>query len=198
MKRLFSGLGFKRTIPYAVVMILLGAAFAFAFLQPSPGAYAGASIEGQQEGANFRAIVTSGGTDRVKRIVYFKLENHLTGGANTPVASGAVCDLAGEYHYAEVKFTGTLTGSAPTLAIKWQNSKDNQATWTDVGTWTTINATVTPATQSQTVADSKAVVLMNANTPVVTPAVVYGDCWRVTYTMGAAGAGNFSVIGLEK
>lgn len=182
----------------ALIATLLGGTALYASLQPSSDAYAGASVEGQQEGATDRLLVSSGGDDRVRRVVYFKMDNHLTGGANTPVASAKVCGLAGEYHYAEVQFTGTLTGSAPTLAIKWQNSKDNGATWSDVGTWTTINATVTPATQSQTVADQKAIVLMNANTPVTTPAVMYGDCWRATYTMGAGGAGNFAIIGAEK
>lgn len=177
---------------------MLGGVFALSTLQPQTDAYAGASVDGQQEGSNTRALISSGGDDRVRRVVYFQLENHLTGGANTPVPSAKVCNLAGVYHYAEVQFTGTLAGSAPTLVIKWQNSMDNGATWTDVGTWTTINATVTPATQKQTVADTGPIVLMNANTPVVTPAVMYGDCWRVTYTMGAAGAGNFAIIGAEK
>lgn len=185
-------------ISLIMLFLILGGAIGLAALNPSTNAYAGAAISGNKNGADTRALITSGGSDKVSRIVYFKLENHLTGGANTPVASGAVCGMAGIYHYAEVQFTGTLTGSAPTLAIKWQNSKDNQATWTDVGTWTTINATVTPATQKQTVSDHPEEVLMNANTPVVTPAVMYGDCWRVTYTMGAAGAGNFAIIGAEK
>lgn len=184
------------TLLFCVMM--LGGGFVYASLQPPGDAYAGAAVEGQREGAEFRALVTSDGTDRVKRIVYVATGNHLTGGANTPVPSAKVCDLAGIYHYAEVQFTGTLTGSAPTLVIKWQNSKDNGATWTDIGTWTTINATVTPANQKNTVSDHPEEVLMNANTPVVTPAVTYGDCWRTTYTMGAAGAGNFTIIGMEK
>lgn len=185
-------------ISLALLFLMLGGAIGFAALHPATNAYAGAAISGNPKGANTRALIVSGGSDKVSRIVYFKLENHLTGGANTPVASGAVCGMAGLYHYAEVQFTGTLTGSAPTLTIKWQNSKDNKATWTDVGTWTTINATVTPANQKNTVSDHPEEVLMNANTPVVTPAVMYGDCWRVTYTMGAAGAGNFAIIGAEK
>jgi len=187
-----------RLIPFVVMAIMFIGTVSFSQVSHPSNAFAGAEISGQAEGSDVRAIITSNGTDKVQRVVYFKMENHLTGGANTPVASGKVCGLAGEYHYAEVQFTGTLTGSAPTLAIKWQNSKDNGVTWSDVGTWTTINATVTPATQAQTVGDSKAVVLMNANTPVVTPAVMYGDCWRATYTMGAGGAGNFAIIGADK
>lgn len=185
-------------ISVVLLFLMLGGAIGFAALHPTTDAYAGAAVSGNPDGSSARALITSGGSDRVSRIVYFKLENHLTGGANTPVASGKVCDMAGVYHYAEVQFTGTLAGAAPTLAIKWQNSKDNGATWTDVGTWTTINATVTPANQKQTVSDHPEEVLMNANTPVVTPAVMYGDCWRATYTMGAAGAGNFAIIGAEK
>jgi hypothetical protein len=181
----------KRTksfwISIGLMLFLLAGAFTFASLQSGPEAYAGASSIGNKDGADVRALVSSNGSDRVRRIIYFEMDNHQTGGANTPVASGEVCGMAGMLHYAEVKFQGTLTGSNPTLAIKWQNSKDNGQTWSDVGTWTQINATVTPAIQSQTVADLAA-----------STAVVYGDCWRVTYTMGAGGAGNFSVTGIEK
>ena len=171
------------------------------FSNQGADAYAGAVVSGDPNGAELRAVV-SNGTDRVKHITYFKLESHATGGANTPVASGKVCNSelpSGVYHYANVAFQGTMAGTAPTLAIKWQNSKDGGNTWTDIGTWTTINATVTPASQSNTVADHPEEVLMNANTPVVTPAVVYGDCWRVTYTMtGTGAAAVFSVTGMEK
>lgn len=181
-----------------VLFLMLGGAALYGAINPATEAFAGAAINGQRDGSNARALITSNGTDKVQRVVYFKLESHTTGGANTPVASGKVCGLAGNYHYAEVQFTGTLAGSAPTLVIKWQNSKDNGATWTDVGTWTTINATVTPANQKNTVADHPDQVLMNANTPVVTPAVMYGDCWRATYTQGAAGTGVFAIIGADK
>lgn len=175
----------------------LGAVFYQSF-EGSTSAFPGAVSTGNSGDANFRALVTSGGSDRVKRIIYFKLEPHATGGANTPVASGSVCNLAGTLHEADVKFTGTLGGSAPTLAIKWQNSKDDGATWSDVGTWTTINATVTPATQSQVVGDKVTDPYFNGTTTVQSTATLYGDCWRVTYTMGAAGTGTFSVTGVEK
>lgn len=169
----------------AFAVVLMGAV---GMMQSSPhDAYAGVQVDGQKEGATDRLLISSNGTDRVSRIVYFNMENHATGGANTPVASGAICGMAGDLHYAEIKISGTMTGSNPTAAFKWQNSKDNQATWSDVGTWTTINATVTPAIQSQTVSDIRG-----------TTAVAYGDCWRVTYTMSAAAALNFSVIGIEK
>jgi hypothetical protein len=74
--------------------------------------------------------------------------------------------------------------------VKWQNSIDGGTTWTDVGTWTTINATVTPASQSQTVAD------VSNNTT----AVSYGDCWRATYTFGGTGTvtANIGIVGYEK
>lgn len=180
-----------------LMVALLGVGYSQ--LSPSSEAYAGAAVSGTRDGANVRALISSGGDDRVRRVVYFQMENHATGGANTPVASGKVCGLAGLYHYAEVQLTGTMAGTAPTLAVKWQNSKDNGVTWTDVGTWTTINATVTPANQKNTVADHGDIVLMNANTPVTTPAVMYGDCWRATYTMtGTGAAANFAIIGAEK
>lgn len=180
------------------MFLLMTTVFYASFRMGSGDAYAGAVQAGDPSNANFRALVTSNGTDRVKRIVYFKLEPHATGGANTPVASGTVCDLAGTLHYAEVKFQGTLTGAAPTLAIKWQNSKDNGTTWTDVGTWTTINATTTPASQSQSVGDIVAPPYFNGTTTVQSTATIYGDCWRATYTMGAGGAGTFSITGVEK
>lgn len=184
----------------SLLIVLFSGLVSYASTHRGADAYAGASVVGQREGSEVRALISSGGNDRVRRIVYFKSESHESGGANTPVASAKVCDLAGTYHYAEVQFTGTLAGTNPTLAIKWQNSKDNGSTWTDVGTWTTINATVTPANQKNTVADHGDIVLMNANTPVTTPAVMYGDCWRVTYTMAGTGsvAGVFAVIGAEK
>lgn len=192
-KRLFS------LILVLSFFLVAAASLTYSHFQPTQSAYAGAEVVGQKDGADARMLISSGGDDRVRRVVYFDTGSHATGGANTPVPSAKVCGMAGEFHYSEVRLTGTMAGTAPTLAVKWQNSKDNGTTWSDVGTWTTINATVTPATQSNTVADSKAVVLMNANTPVVTPAVMYGDCWRATYTMtGTGAAANFTIIGAEK
>lgn len=154
---------------------------------PAPDAYAGAEIVGNPDGAADRLIVQS--NDRVRRIIYVQAGVHTSPGANTPVASNPYCDQAGLFHYAEVQLTGTLTGTNPTLAVLWQNSKDGGTTWTNVGTWTTVNATVTPATQSQTVSDIAA-----------STAVVYGDCWRVTYTFTGTGnpSGNFKILGMEK
>lgn len=145
-------------------------------------------IIGDPDNSNFRALIGEEGS--VQRIVYFETDTYTMAGANTPVASDPTCFVDGTLHQAKVVLTGTMTGTAPTLAIKWQNSIDGGTTWSDVGTWTTINATVTPASQSQTVAD-----IYNAST-----AVAYGDCWRATYTFGGTGTvtANFSIMGVDK
>ncbi len=181
-------------------LLLIAAGGLYAQIAPRGEAYAGAKIVGQRNGADMRALVGVNGSDRVWEIIYVSSGSHASAGANTPVTSSAFCDLPGVYHYAQFDLTGTLAGTNPTLAILWQNSKDNGSTWSNVGTWTTVNATVTPATQSQTVADHGDIVLMNANTPVTTPAVTYGDCWRVRYTFAGTGnpAGNFKITGMEK
>jgi hypothetical protein len=178
----------KNLLALTLAFMTVLSVIAYASLSPAGSEFAGAAVQGNPEGADYRALIASDGTDRVRRITYFKLEPHATGGANTPVATGKVCEMAGMLHSAEVKLSGTMAGTAPTLAIKWQNSKDNGATWTDVGTWTQINATVTPASQSQVVSDI-----------IASTAVIYGDCWRATYTMtGTGAAAVFSVTGLEK
>ena len=173
----------------AAALVLLTAVGAITYLSLAPSSDRAIASLGNPNGADYRVLVNSGGSDRVKRIIYFKSESHASGGANTPVVSGTVCDMAGMLHQAEVKLSGTLAGTNPTLAIKWQNSKDGGATWSDVGTWTTINATVTPASQNQVVSDIMA-----------STAVVYGDCWRATYTFTGTGnpSGVFSVTGIEK
>jgi len=124
----------------------------------------------------------------VRQLVYVSQGVKTMAGANTPVSSTAACGLGSfEMFSAQVVLTGTMAGTAPTLALKWQNSKDGGVTWADVGTWTTINATVTPATQNQTVSD-----VWNNTT-----AVAYGDCWRVQYTFGGSGTvtANFGITG---
>lgn len=151
---------------------------------------AGPEVIGNPNGANVRVLYAPAG-GKVSRIQYFAGGSKTMAGANTPVASDPVCGLGSFTLYqAQVQLTGTMTGTAPTLAIKWQNSIDGGTTWSDVGTWTTINATVTPATQNQTVSD-----VYSAST-----AVAYGDCWRSTYTFGGSGTvtANFSVKGLAK
>ncbi len=129
-------------------------------------------------------------TGEVRELVFVDDGVKTPVGVNTPQASSTYCGLADfETFKAQVVLTGTLSGTAPTLAVKWQNSMDGGATWTDVGTWTTINATVTPATQSQTVSD-----VWNNTT-----AVAYGDCWRATYTFGGTSpTGNFSIRGIAE
>lgn len=182
------------------VALIVGVALGYSHYAPARNALAGAAVVGEKTGATDRLLISSGGDDRVKRIVYVKTGSHASAGANTPVTSTEYCGLAGVYHYAQVDFTGTLAGTNPTLTFTWENSKDNGATWTTIGSWTTVNATVTPASQKQTLADHGDIVLMNANTPVTTPAVVYGDCFRFKYTFAGTGnpAGNFVVTGLEK
>lgn len=170
-----------------VVAILWAALGGIYILNPS-GGEAGPEIVGNPAGSNVRAIV-SGGSDKVVRIVYFSSSTKTMAGANTPVASSSYCRVAGTFHYAQVDLTGTMTGTNPTLTIKWQNSKDNGSTWNDVGSWTEINSTVTPASQSQTVADIAAAT-----------AVTYGDCWRALYTFAGTGTvtANFKITGMDK
>ncbi len=160
---------------------------AFVALSPSGhDAAAGPVIEGNP-GATSRYLVADGTT--VKRIVYVA-SGVKTMANTTPVASDPQCGNFGNLHKAEVVLNGTMAGTAPTLAIKWQNSLDGGTTWNDVGTWTTINATVTPAVQSQAVSD-----ISNATT-----AVAFGDCWRAQYTFGGTGTvtADFSIKGIEK
>lgn len=167
--------------------LILGAFVGAYFTTTSASVTAGPVIIGDPEGAQSRAIFAD--NNRVVRIEYFASGAKTMVGANTPVASNAFCGLNGNLHKAEVQFVGTMSGTAPTLAVKWQNSIDG-VNWTDVGTWTTINATVTPATQSQTVGD-----ISNAAT-----SVAYGDCWRATYVFGGSGTvtADFSIKGIEK
>jgi hypothetical protein len=180
----------KRRIAYlstsavlVLVMLFLGLA------QIGNQAAAGPQIVGNPDGSTARYLVADGQGGKVKRIVYVAGGVKTMAGANTPVASDPTCGLSGDLHRADVKLTGTMAGTPPTLAIKWQNSIDGGATWNDVGTWTTINATVTPAAQSQVVSDI-----------VGSTAVAYGDCWRAVYTFGGTGTvtANFSVTGIEK
>ena len=171
-----------------ISLALLPLAILLAAILAGPGqrANAGPQIIGEQAGATVRALVSQ--DDQVKRIVYFDA-GAKTMANTTPVASDPVCGLNGTLHKAEVQLVGTMGGTNPTLTILWQNSLDGGTTWTSVGTWTAINATVTPATQSQTVADL-----------VASTAVAFGDCWRATYTFGGTGTvtANISIKGIEK
>lgn len=175
-------------ITLALCWLLIATLAGTASFRPAPDALAGAEVVGNPNGAAVRALIgNEDGT--VKRIVYVAPTTY-TMANTTPVASDPYCGGSWILHKAEVRLTGTMTGTNPTLAVKWQNSMDGGVTWTDVGTWTTINATVTPAVQTQTVAD----VFNN------TTAVAYGDCWRATYAFGGTGTvtANFGITGLEK
>lgn len=173
-------------LPSLGVLGILFAALFFGLTQLSP-ASAGPQIVGDPEGSTLRALVGYS-NGQTTRIVYFAA-GAKTMADTTPVVSDAVCGQGGSLHKAEVVLTGTMAGTAPTLAVKWQNSIDG-TNWNDVGTWTTINATVTPAVQSQTVAD-----VSNATT-----AVAFGDCWRASYVFGGTGTviANISIKGVEK
>lgn len=149
------------------------------------GAYRQAEAGPGDQPVMLRAV----GQDGTVRELVYVAQGAKTMANTTPVNSTAACGLGSyEVFKAQVVLVGTMTGTNPTLAIKWQNSLDGGATWADVGTWTTINATVTPASQSQTVSD-----LWNATT-----AVAYGDCWRAQYTFGGTGTvvANIGIRGL--
>lgn len=176
--RRFSALSGAAALLIAILFLGLG--------QIGNQAAAGPEVIGNPDGATARYLIGEG--ESVKRIVY--VEAGVKTMANTtPVASDPFCGNFGDLHRADVVLVGTMAGTAPTLAIKWQNSIDGGAHWNDVGTWTQINSTVTPAAQSQTVADLRA-----------STAVAYGDCWRATYTFGGTGTvtANFSISGIEK
>lgn len=95
----------------------------------------------------------------------------------TPVNGGAVC-IAGDASQfaAELTLSGTMTGTAPTLAVVLQHSIDGGLHWNTVNTFTTINATVTPASQYVSFSDVPA-----------STAVTWGDCFRARYTFGGTG-----------
>ena len=179
--------------------LLIGGGLGVAF-HGGGDALAGAEIIGDSHSAH-RLLITSNGSSKVSRIVYFNTGTKTNPGANTPVVSGSACGSAvsGTYHYAEVRLVGTLAGTNPTLTIKLQNSYDNGTTWVDAKTFTAYNATSVPAVQTQVAVDHGENALWNGTTVAVTPPVVYGDCWRVTYTYGGTSAsGSFSVIGIDK
>lgn len=169
----------------ALAMVVMIGGFTGLATFGSP-ATAGPEIIGDPNGSELRAIVQD--ADSVDRIIYIA-PGVKTMADTTPVASDPDCSNAGTLHGAEVVLVGTMTGTNPTLAIKWQNSFDGGVTWNDVGTWTTINATTTPANQKQFVADQFG-----------TTAVAYGDCWRSTYVFGGTGTvtANFQMTGIEK
>jgi hypothetical protein len=172
------------TVLFALMALGLGG------VQFAPHAQAGPEIVGNPDGASVRALYAPQG-GKVKRIEYFAAGVQTPVGINTPVASDPVCGLGGYTVFrADAYLVGTMTGTAPTLAIQWQTSIDGGAHWTNIGTFTTINATVTPASQSQVVSD-----VYNSTT-----AVAQGDCFRVLKTYGGSGSvgANVAIVGIAK
>jgi hypothetical protein len=94
----------------------------------------------------------------------------------TPVSGSAICiDGDPNRFAAQLTLTGTMAGTAPTLAVVLQHSIDGGTTWITLNTFTTINATVTPANQYVQWADVPA-----------STAIVFGDCYRYQYTFGGS------------
>jgi hypothetical protein len=179
---------------FALAIMSLGGYAKLSTASPVDAA-AGAAVVGSLDSGNVRAILapTNG---EPKRVVYFDGVVNPTGGTTTPVVSRESCGWGEQSAFrADAYLTGTMTGTAPTAAIAWQYSIDGGDNWIDVGTWTTINATVTPASQSNTVYDHDAIVIP-LTTPVITPAAIYGDCWRAVVTFGGTGAvgANLTIV----
>jgi hypothetical protein len=152
-------------------------------------AEAGPEIVGDPSGASLRALVAPASGADAERIVYFD-DDAYTMADTTPVASDPQCGLGGYTIFeTEVRLVGTMTGTNPTLTVLWQDSIDGGETWTNIGTWTQINATVTPAVQNQTVSDQ-----------VGSTAVAYGDCMRAVMTFGGTGTvtANVGIKGQAK
>lgn len=161
-------------------------------------AAAGAVVVGGMDSGNVRAILAPTNTEP-KKVIYFDGVVNPSGGTTTPVVSRVSCGWTEQTAFrADAYLTGTMTGTAPTAAIKWQYSLDangNNPHWIDVGTWTTINATVTPASQTNLVYEHD-VVIVPITTPQVTPAALYGDCWRAVVTFSGTGAvgANLTIV----
>ena len=152
--------------------------------------FRGAEVVGDPSGATDRILYVDQSSSSVKRVVLFAAGAQTPVSGTTPVASSTYCGFGGRTLFrADAYLSGTMTGTNPTLAVKLQHSIDGGTTWIDVGTWTTINATVTPASQSNSFSD-----IWNATTP-----VVYGDCWRATKTYGGTSPGaNLNVVLIAK
>lgn len=131
--------------------------------------------------ATHRIVMQDGGA---REVVYLEQV------AVSATGSGsAVCGL-GKYdlHSFQLKLVGTPAGTNPTFAFVMQHSIDGGTTWHTAYTFTTINATVTPAAQLASVADVKA-----------TAANAYGDCIKVAYTLGGTDpSATFEVVGYSQ
>lgn len=172
-----------------VLAILLGGLTAYARVAPTyhADAAAGAQVVGSLDTGNVRAVLAPTNS-QPKRVIYFDGVVRPTGGTTTPVVSRESCGWNEQTAFRmDAYLSGTMTGTNPTAAILWEYSLDEGDTWISVGTWTTINATVTPASQSNIVYDHDTVVVP-ITTPQVTPATLYGDCWRAVVTFGGTGA----------
>lgn len=181
------------------LLLVGGGAVVYSQLAPSQAdAYAGAEVVGNPDGATDALFIGQG--NDLKRVYFFNGTVRPSGGTTTPVVSRDFCGFGPFTVFrADAYLSGTMTGTAPTVSIKWRHSIDQGAHWTDVGTWTTINATVTPASQTNLVNDHDAVVIP-LTTPVITPAAIYGDCWDAVLTFGGTGAvgANLEVVMVGK
>ena len=179
-RMLFSRL--RYLVALALLLFLAGGFAVF-------GAFEQNNVDAAPKGATDRLVERD--ANGSVRITYFSQAARTPVGANTPIASDPWCAEPGTTYtkfVAQVVLSGTLSGTNPTLAVKWQHSYDGGTNWIDVGSWTTINATVTPASQVQTVSDVAG-----------STAVAYGDCWRATLTFGGTSpGGNVSVSGYVK
>jgi len=104
-------------------------------------------------------------------------------------AGSAICGL-GRYdlHSFQLKLVGTPAGTNPTFAFVMQHRIDGGTTWHTAYTFTQVNATVTPSSQLASVADVKA-----------TAANAYGDCMRISYTLGGTNpSATFEVVGYSQ
>lgn len=181
----------------AAVLLMGGAFYALTMGQMANPGVASAEIVGNPEGATERYLIQDGQT--VRKVVYVAA-GAKTMANTTPVAGAPQCGLAGTEHRADVMWSATMTGTAPTLTIVWQNSIDGGTTWADVGTWTAYNATSNPATQTNKVSDIPGGIIIPLTTPATVVPAIYGDCWRAVYTFGGSGTvtANFKIVGIEK
>lgn len=182
-----------RTICLLAVVLMVSGFVGYARVTNHADAYGGADIIGNPHGATDALFI--GDANNIKRVYFFNGVTKPTGGTTTPVTSEKCGFGPFTVFRADAYLTGTMTGTAPTVAIKWKHSVDQGAHWTDVGTWAPINATLTPPSQTNLVYDHGDVVIP-LTTPVITPAAMYGDCWEAELTFGGTGAvgANLEVV----
>lgn len=105
----------------------------------------------------------------------------LAAGANTPVVGAWTCISSNydQFGFQLVGPVGTMTGTGPTLAVSIDNSIDRGTSVAYNIAFTTINATVTPASEYKAFADVA-----------LSTAVTTGECWRARYTAGGTTPGG--------